>query len=114
MVRLSIVLTAASARAVDDLVEGLQFLARSTRLEPGCIGCCIWADPDALVHYTEDWQTEADIRRRVLSDQFTSLLTVVEAAQDVHAQFDFVSATRGLDYVREVRAEAERRPYRGV
>ena len=103
-----------SARVVDDLVEGLQFLARSTRLEPGCIECNIWADPDALVHYTEDWQTEADIRRRVPSDQFTSLLTVVEAAQDVHAQFDFVAETRGLDYVMEVRAQAERGPHRGV
>ena len=112
MVRLSIVLTAASARAADDLVEGLQFLARSTRLAPGCISCSIWADPDSTVHYVEDWTTEPDIRRRVLSDQFTSLLTVVESAQDVRAQFDFVSETRGLDYVMEVRSQEEPGRYR--
>ena len=114
MVRLSIVLTASSARAADDLVEGLQFLARGTRLEPGCTDCSIWADPDSTVHYVEDWITEADIRRRVLSDQFTSLLTVVESAQDVRAQFDFVSETRGLDYVMEVRSQAESGRFRGV
>ena len=49
MVRLNIVLTAGSARVADDLVEGLQFLARRTRLEPGCLGCSIWADRKSVV-----------------------------------------------------------------
>jgi len=106
MVRLSITLTAASVRAAADLVEGLQFLARTTRLDRGCIGCSAWSDPDSTVHYVEDWATEADVRQRVLSDLFTSLLTVVESAQDAHAQFEFVTETRGLEYVTEVRQQA--------
>jgi hypothetical protein len=44
------------------------------------------------------------MRRRVRSDGFTSVLAVVEAAQEPLVQFDFVTATRGLDYVAEVRA----------
>jgi hypothetical protein len=108
MVRLSIVLSAASVRGAEDLVEGLLFLARTTRLEKGCIGCSAWSDPDSTVHYVEDWAAEPYIRRRVLSDPFTSLLTVVESAHGVDVQFQFVSESRGLDYITEVRQHARR------
>jgi hypothetical protein len=53
----------------------------------------------------EDWVCEADMRRRVRSVAFTSLLAIVESAKDPHVRFDFVSLTRGLDYVAEVRNE---------
>ena len=107
MVRLSVTLTAASVRGADDLVEGLQFIARGTRLDHGCLGCSVWSEPDSTVRYVEDWATEADVRRRVLSDQFTSLLTIVEAAQDVDVQFQFVAVTRGLEYISEVRQQSQ-------
>ena len=48
---------------------------------------------------------EVDVRRRVRSDRFTSLLAVVECAQEPQVKFDFVATSRGLDYVAEVRAE---------
>ena len=103
MVRLSITLSAACLRDAGSLVEGLHFLVASTRLEPGCIGCSAWSDPDSTVRYLEDWATEADVRRRVRSESFTSLLAIVEFAQDARVQFDFVTQSRGLDYVMEVR-----------
>jgi hypothetical protein len=46
------------------------------------------------------------MRQRVRSDRFTSLLGVVESAQDPQVQFDFVTQTRGLDYVEEARTDA--------
>jgi hypothetical protein len=103
MVRLSMTLATASRRSADDLLEGLQYLSRTTRLEAGCQGCNAWLDADLKVHYVEDWEGEPDIRRRVLSNSFTSLLTVAEAAQDFTVQFQFVTSTRGLEYVAEVR-----------
>jgi hypothetical protein len=58
------------------------------------------------VHYLEEWDTEADIERRVRSPRFTSLLAVVESAEEQpHMQFDFVTCTRGIDYVAEIRGE---------
>ena len=105
MVRLSVALKAASARGAQDLLEALRFLGIGTRLEPGCLGCSSWVDPDSTVRYVEEWATEADIRRRVRSDRFTSLLGVVESAQEPQVQFDFVSTTRGLEYVAEVRSD---------
>jgi hypothetical protein len=77
-----------------------------TLLEPGCLGCSAWADPDSTVHYVEEWATERDVRRRVRSERFTSLLAVLEAANaPPHVQFDFVETTRGLDYVAEIRQD---------
>jgi hypothetical protein len=58
-----------------------------------------------VVFYVEDWVSEADMRRRVRSMHFTSLLAVVESAKDPRVRFDFVTLTRGLDYVAEVRNE---------
>ena len=53
-----------------------------------------------------DVATDADIVRHVRSSRFTSLLAILEAAHEPpRVQFDFVTATRGLDYVAEVRHE---------
>jgi quinol monooxygenase YgiN len=107
MVRLTVALRAASARAAQDLFETLRFLTSSTRLEPGCEECQAWVDPDFTVHYLERWATEADVRRRVRSAGFTSLLSVMECAHEPpEVQFDFVTRTRGLDFVAEVRRDA--------
>jgi hypothetical protein len=56
------------------------------------------------VRYVEEWATEEAMRRRVRSDRFTLLLEVLESASEAPGvQFDFVTETRGLDYVAEVR-----------
>ena len=106
MVHLSVALTASSARCAQDLLDALRFLVLGTRVEPGCLGCSAWTDPDLTVRYAENWETEADMRRRVQSDKFRALLSVVEAGQEPRVQFDFVATSRGLDYVAEVRREA--------
>jgi hypothetical protein len=105
MVRLRIRLTGASAREQGELLEGLQFQVARTRLETGCVGCDAWSGSDSTVQYVEDWADEADVRRRVLSDRFTSLLGVVEAAAEADVRFEFVAETRGLEYVVEVREQ---------
>jgi quinol monooxygenase YgiN len=107
MVRLSVALHASSRRGVRDLLEAFRFLGQGAQIEPGCLGCSVWEDPDWTVRYIEEWQTEPDMRRRVRSDRFTSLLSVVESAQEPQVQFDFVTTTRGIDYIEEAR-EANR------
>jgi quinol monooxygenase YgiN len=106
VVRLSLALRA-SPRSTRDLVGALRFLLQTTRLEPGCLTCAVWSEPDSIIHYVEEWATEEDIRHRIRSDRFISLLSVIESAQEPpQVQFDFVSATRGLDYVAEVRQDS--------
>jgi quinol monooxygenase YgiN len=106
MVRLTVALSAASMRGADDLLEAFHFLVVGTRLERGCLGCSTWIDPDSTVHYVEEWATEEDMRARVRSDRFTSLLSVVESAREATVHFDFVTKTRGLEYVAEVRSQS--------
>ncbi len=103
MVRLSIAVHAASTRAAHDLLDALRFVAVNAQLEPGCVRSSAWMGPDA-VRYVEEWQTEADMRRRVRSDAFTPVLTIVESGVQNEVQFDFVTRTRGLDYVAEMRS----------
>jgi quinol monooxygenase YgiN len=89
---------------MQQIVDALRFLMRETRYEPGCLDCAVWTEPDFNVHYQEEWASEADVRRRVGSDGFTSLLAVVESASEPpELRFDFATATRGLDYVAEIR-----------
>ena len=81
MVRLSIAVNAASPRAAQDLLDALHYIVLSTRLEPGCLSCSALTGPDG-VSYVEEWGTEADMRRRVRSDAFTPLLSIIETAEN--------------------------------
>ena len=105
MVRLSIALPS-SFQKDTELVDALRFLMLNTRLEPGCLGCSAWVEPDSTVRYEEEWATEPDARRRVQSDRFNALLSVMESTSEPPSiQFHFVASIRGLDYVAEVRNE---------
>ena len=103
MVRLAVSLDAASLRSAQDLLDAFRFLIPATKLEPGCLGCSAWKEPGAIVHYTEEWTTEAAMRERVRSHAFTLLLAILESVRQPRVQFDFVTSTRGLDYLAEVR-----------
>ncbi len=103
MVRLTVVIRV-PLRKTRGVVEALRSLMMSTRLQPGCLGCCEWVDPDSVVHYEEEWATEPDIRRRVQSDAFTTLLAVLESTSEPpRIKLEFVARTRGVDYVEEAR-----------
>jgi quinol monooxygenase YgiN len=112
MVRLSVTLWT-SARDASHLLESFDCFSARTRREPGCLECSSWTDPDACIHYLEEWASEADLRQRVQSHRFLWLLTLLESAVEpptVH--FDFVALTRGLDYVAEVRQGGTHEEYR--
>jgi len=107
MVRLSVALHVASATDAVELIETLRHMTAATRLERGCQECAAWTDREFTVHYSESWATEPDARRRVRSAHFTSLLALLESGTEPpEVQFDFVTATRGLDYVDEIRGAA--------
>ena len=73
MVRLSVALNAASARAAQDLVDALRFIVLGIRLDAACLGCSTWSEPDWTVHYVEQWATEADMRLLDLTGDKTEL-----------------------------------------
>lgn len=105
MVRLTVALTAASTRGAQELRDALSYLEPVTRIRPGCLRCANWMESDLTLQHIEEWETEADMRRRVKSEDFTMLLEMVEAAREPRVQFDFIDTTRGLDFVAEVRGQ---------
>ena len=103
MVCLTVAFTAPTARAAQQLLDGLRFIGPATRVQHGCLGCSSWTGRGLTLHHLEQWESEADMRRRIGAQEFTALLEMVEAARDPRVQFDFVAVTRGIDYVAEVR-----------
>ena len=105
MVRLAVAF--ATPRSATPLVlQALRMLASRIRVEPGCLECRIWTDDGdaSVVRYVEVWGTEDAMRRRVQSTRFTQLLEVLESAvAPPSVRFEFVTKTRGLDYVEDVR-----------
>ena len=107
MVRLDVVLSARTARDVEHLLDAMRFVVAETRLQEGCSDSSAWADPNLTVHYGASWVSEEALRPHVQSPLFTSLLAIVESmGMPPRLQFDFVSHSRGLDYVAEVRGES--------
>ena len=104
MVRLTVSLDAPH-RYVRNLLTALRYISTTTHLEEGCLGCSVWRN-ESILQYVEEWATEDAMRRRVRSERFTSVLAVIESApQPPHVRFDFVSESRGLDYVAEIRQQ---------
>jgi quinol monooxygenase YgiN len=109
MVRLTVSLVASSDLEAGRDVEAFRSLMTLTRLEKGCLGCTvrIGENDGATVHYEEEWATEEDLRRRVRSDRFTSVLALLETSREPPlVQFDFVTKTCGLEYVETARSAA--------
>jgi quinol monooxygenase YgiN len=94
-----------------NLLEALRYLKVGTQLEPGCLRCSVWSEPDSTIQYVEEWETEAALTRHVRSTRFTSLLGVLESApEQPQVRFDFINQTRGLEYVAELRQDLLEQP----
>ena len=79
-----------SARVAQDLLDALRFLSVAPGSNPAAWVLRVGGSRlDRALR--RGVGTEADMRQRVLSTAFTSLLAIVEAAQEPHVQFDFVT-----------------------
>jgi quinol monooxygenase YgiN len=91
------------------IVSVLQGLMISTRTEPGCVGCSLSTDVDkaVVIHYSEEWNTEEDLKRQLRSDSFAVLVELMEhASEHPMIEFKLRSSTRGLDYAEEIRGSS--------
>jgi quinol monooxygenase YgiN len=89
------------------ITMALHTIAAETRTVRGCVGCSVAADmtDSSVVRYTEIWRTEEDLRLRLQSDTFSQLIMLIEnATKAPHIEFTLPNATRGFDFVAEVRA----------
>jgi len=87
------------------ITVALHSMIDQTRAVHGCLGCSITTriGKRALVRYTEEWESEEDLRRRVRSSAFTGVAALMESAiKPPRVEFALQSGTRGLDFVEEV------------
>ena len=90
------------------ITDALHRVMAAARAQFGCIGCSVTTHVGRQVgvEYIEEWASEADLRRELQSDRFTSLAALMESATEApHVDFALPTGRRGLDYVEEVRAE---------
>lgn len=91
-----------------ELVQALRSVMRPARAEKGFINCQLYFDAEnrSTICYEERWTTREDFAEQVRSPRFTRLLDLMEFAKEQPSlEFHFVSETRGLEYVAEVRDE---------
>jgi quinol monooxygenase YgiN len=95
---------------ISDVIRTLRAVTLAGQLNPGGIRAqtaCDVGDP-GTVHYLEEWQTPQDAAREVRSARFGRLLELMETAvEPPELQFQFITETRGLDYVAEVREDLQ-------
>ena len=90
------------------ITDALHRVMAAARAQFGCIGCSVTTHVGRHVgvEYIEEWASEDDLRRELLSDRFTSLAALMESATEApQVEFALPTGRRGLDYVEEVRAE---------
>ena len=93
------------SRCITDALHRVMAVARA---QFGCIGCSVTTHVGRQVgvEYIEEWASEGDLRRELLSDRFTSLAALMESATEApHVEFALPTGRRGLEYVEEVRAD---------
>jgi quinol monooxygenase YgiN len=84
----------------------LQLISSESRKARGCTACSISTElrNGVAVRYTEEWQTEDDLRDHVRSPTFGHLISLIEAAiRQPHVEFRLPEGNRGLDYVVDIR-----------
>ena len=113
VIRLTLSITAAQGESWR-LIDALRSLMVPTRRERGCLSCQLVLSSESSdptrISYSEEWSSEEDLREQVRSERFSRLLEVMECASETpQLQFQLPRGVRGLDYVKEVRADSRRR-----
>jgi len=88
------------------MVQAVRSVMRPARAEKGFIACELSLDANDAhsLRYEERWQTRQDFETQVRSPRYTRLLTLMESASEQPSlELHFVSETRSLDYIAEVR-----------
>jgi len=87
----------------------LHSLSADLRDTPGCLRCSVSTEltTQGAVRYTEEWESEADLRARVGSEAFLRLATLLEATDRApRLEFTLPEGVRGVDFVEDVRGSS--------
>jgi len=80
-----------------------------TGAAPGCTSCGFYTDAqnENTLCYVEDWDTEEDLQRHILSDDYRKFLALIDlSSEPPDLKFHVVAETFGIEYLSRVRSLA--------
>ena len=80
-----------------------------TQAQPHCQSCGIYEEDDFenSILFMERWDSEVEFERHIRSDSFWRILAAVELSRKrPEISFDFVSETKGIALIEDLRREA--------
>lgn len=98
-----------NADKADALRRFLEGLLGPTRVQQGCLGCtlALESQPDALL-LMESWHSEADLLRRLRSDEYAMVLESMElSAARPEVLIYEVAGQRGLELIESARQSSQ-------
>jgi len=90
------------------IVTALHALMVAAKGEPGYLSSNLTTEMDGSFEllYVEEWASERDLKRQLLSNRFAKLAELMErATRQPKIEFSLQSGVRGLDYAEEVQRE---------
>ena len=90
----------------NEILKAMRSIVGPTRVQKGCIDCHVHIDaiePNSLT-LSQTWETRADFERHVRSDQYRTVLAIIESSREVpEVVFHTISKTEGLEAVTKLR-----------
>jgi quinol monooxygenase YgiN len=90
----------------DEVLKILRSIAEQCRDEPGCLSCHIYRDLQGknVIMLEEVWESEEDLNLHLRSDEYRSLLLVMEMAlRKPEIKFDTISSSTGIETIEKAR-----------
>lgn len=97
----------APAGHLEEFLQALLSVSRPAERDRGCLTARTLREDDRRLWYLEEWHDVGAFEQQLLGERIGRLLAVLEAAAEAPSvEFRFVSSTRGLEYLAEVRGRA--------
>jgi quinol monooxygenase YgiN len=95
-----------SPKQRSEVLEVLLSVRGPTEIQPGCLSCCVYEEkgPDHAVVFCAHWETEVALHEHICSESYRRLLVACELSNHPpEVCFHHVSATQGIDLVKQLR-----------
>jgi quinol monooxygenase YgiN len=88
----------------------LKSMVARNKAEPDCVFCRICEDAleDNVLQFEEMWRSEEELERHLRSDQYHTVLLVMEMAlKQPEVRFDTISSSTGIETIEKARSHAK-------
>jgi quinol monooxygenase YgiN len=95
-----------------EVIQILQSIQGPVSAQPGCIDCHVYEeeDPEPAAVLVERWESEATLEEHIRSEAYRRILCAIErSGSPPQVCFDFVSATKGIELIEQLRGLEKQR-----